>query len=154
MATKYWLAPISSNTRPTKTDDLDPVDEHWLERHGWLLGLVGTSQKRSAIQRGDLVIFYAKTHKKIVAVAHVTAPGDADVDASPTGADHALSVQVRLAIPRITVRAPSYETIPGVDPGHIQGGRPIELDRAQFLAGWNAIAASALPDDLDPCAGS
>lgn len=148
MATKYWLKPISNEAGGN-------VDPKWVEHHPWLLGLVGSGFTMKDIRSGDFVIFYAKGHKTIVAIARVSESGDTRLDPErvrQTGAEYALSVQVILAIPNAVGRAPSYEVIPGVERGDIQGGRPVLLDQTQFLAGWKAIAQSALPDGLDGCA--
>lgn len=145
MPTRYWLKSISNEAG-------ERVDARWTERHPWLLELVGSTRKMDEIRKDDLVILYAKGHQKIVGVARVSEPGGAALDperVARTGAVHALSVQVRLAIPRITDRAPSYEAITDLTAGRIQGGRPVELSETEFLAGVRAIATSALPDCLD-----
>lgn len=144
MPTRYWLKSIGDEAS-------GPVDERWLERHPWLVELIGSTRRMAEIRKDDYVILYAKGHQKIVGVARVSESGGIALDparVARTGADHALSVQVRLAIPRITDRTPSYETIPGLTAGRIQGGRPVELSETEFLAGVHAIATSALPDGL------
>jgi hypothetical protein len=144
----YWLKPI--HARPGQ-----PVSKDWLTENPWLLSLVGSAWPMRSIRAGDYVIYYAAGHQKIVAVARVTQDGGTETTRERTdltGADYALEVKVRLALPRITPGIPDYYAIPGITHRQIEGGRPIELTPIQFLLGARALGGAAVPSNLDALA--
>lgn len=125
--TKIWLVKVGSSK--------EPLADRWIEECPDLLREWPSGPHTRSIKSGDVLIYYAATHQKLIAVARATEDGRASGEP--------LRVQVKLAIPQIAF-APSY-TVLGKAPQAIMGLRAAELTDDEYQRGCRAFIAGLRP---------
>lgn len=124
MSRQIWLAAVGSSE--------EPLSDRWIEEHPELLRAWPIGQKtRSGIKSGDLLVYYAAGHKKLIAVVRASQDG--------RGVDSALPVQTKLAVPIIKF-APDY-TVLGKRPEAITGMKAQLLTDDEYDRGLDAFIA-------------
>jgi hypothetical protein len=126
-----WLAAVGSSA--------DPLPDRWLEERPGLLRLwpVLGGREPSGIRRGELLLYYAATHQKLIAVARAS---ENFVPGSPE-----LAVQVLLAIPTIGLSPDCDWQALQMPSKAIAGWRAIRLEDDAYSTAWDAIVRRTRP---------
>lgn len=138
MPQKYWLKMADASD-----DRLEPL---WLEHAPELLREVRSSRRPVAIQKDDLLVYYAARVQKIFAVARMTESGDSVQEDHKPGEERwpwLMHVQVKLLVPNLLM-APSWKVM-GIDPKSVREQPYIQLNRTEYLKAQAAIASVVDP---------
>lgn len=124
----------------------DPLAERWAEAHPKLLSEVRTPKVPRAIHSGDLLVYYASGHQRLIAIARSTIEGAQALDVAEPGEErwpYVVPVQVLLLIPTITL-APDWEVL-GMSSSSIQQQSYVEIKAGTYAKAWEAIVKRTKP---------
>lgn len=136
---RYFLKAIGA------TDNL--LVDRWIEDRPELLRSVRNPFTPRAIGKGDLLVYYATGHQRLIAIARATQDGaesQTDVVSGEERWPHVLSVQVLLAISTVKL-SPDWSVL-GIKPTTISQKPYVEITAAQYALAWTAIVERTNPN--------
>jgi hypothetical protein len=119
-----WLLAVGSG--------IEPLPNRWVVERPELLSRWPVGKKMpGGVKSGDLLIYYAAKHQRLIAIARASGDGSSASDGLP--------VQVKLAIPTIQL-APDWRVL-GKPAEAIEGQRAILLTDEEYERGCEALTA-------------